>query len=662
MENIFVEFLPPWIETGRQPAFYDKESGSVLQQTARMYARVNMLIRMFNKLSRQTKETVEEYINKFNELHDYVIDYFANLDVQEEINNKLDAMVEAGTLQEIIAAYLNSKALFGYDTVADMKSATNLIAGSYAKTLGYHAKDDFGASLYKIVEDELTENGSTIIALNTEGLFATLVQETNVVKPEQFGAYGDGEEDDTDALQSAINYSIENECTLELNGQYKVTPKTLDDSTKVCLTYSKKDTGLQYVGTEIKFNRKARIFTTDTSEDVTLLRIEARNLKITNGIFEGVENKTHLIEFSRIIKTSTNYNGYNLDNVIDGCVFKYGKNAISMEGYCFYNKFTNCRIYNCTNGVIMQMTYREKQGLEQAPSVNRNDFINLNMNLISNWGVRIEYGDTNKFVNVDLEGCGNGIYIDNPKFHSGDFPIAPLYDSTANTFVNVMMEAITTLEWYNRGVATRIYGTSGNWATKAQMIKKPEVYIGGTDETTSIEKILGLTYNKDVTQYTSSTHYSIESDRPLAIRGGVYDYTVRNGDAIKMSFIGSTFNIDSTEQVTNITSATQSFQCKSVGSIVYFCGTISSIVPTATSDAIRLVFRTDNNFWLQARENVYKNQDVGILLQGKKGGNNVILHAVIKPTYIYVYPPEGGWNASNNTISLNVSYMRDGDL
>lgn len=102
MENIFVEFLPPWVETGMQPAFYDKESGTVLQQTARMYSRVNMLIRMFNKLSKETKETVEDYIGKFNELAQYVNNYFDNLDVQEEINNKLDAMEQSGQLAEII--------------------------------------------------------------------------------------------------------------------------------------------------------------------------------------------------------------------------------------------------------------------------------------------------------------------------------------------------------------------------------------------------------------------------------------------------------------------------------------------------------------------------------------------------------------------------------
>lgn len=113
MENIFVEFLPPWVETGLQPAFYDKESGTVLQQTARMYARVNMLIRMFNKLSKKTKEVVEEYIAKFNELHDYVYNYFDNLDVQEEINNKMDQLVEDGTLQRILNSPATRESLGG---------------------------------------------------------------------------------------------------------------------------------------------------------------------------------------------------------------------------------------------------------------------------------------------------------------------------------------------------------------------------------------------------------------------------------------------------------------------------------------------------------------------------------------------------------------------
>lgn len=105
MKN-FINFLPPWVETTIQPAFYDKESGTVLQQTARMYAKVNQLIRHFNDLSKETKETVEEYIAKFVELKDFVDTYFENLDVQEEINNKLDEMVESGEFQELVGEYL----------------------------------------------------------------------------------------------------------------------------------------------------------------------------------------------------------------------------------------------------------------------------------------------------------------------------------------------------------------------------------------------------------------------------------------------------------------------------------------------------------------------------------------------------------------------------
>lgn len=178
MENIFVEFLPPWIETGLQPAFYDKESGTVLQQTARMYARVNMLIRMFNKLSKQTKETVEDYINRFNELYNYVHDYFDNLDVQEEINNKLDDMSESGELADIIAQYLTLAGILGYTTVDELANAENLNAGSKAETLGYKRLGDGVYDLYTIretVEGDEPDGYNLVSLINKP----TLVAERN---------------------------------------------------------------------------------------------------------------------------------------------------------------------------------------------------------------------------------------------------------------------------------------------------------------------------------------------------------------------------------------------------------------------------------------------------------------------------------------------------
>lgn len=216
MQNIFIEFLPPWVETGLQPAFYDKESGTVLQQTARMYAKINELIASYNKFTEDiTDQQVEfedkidgivtEYVGKFEELYTYVHDYFDNLDVQEEINNKLDAMEEAGTLQEIVAEYLNATAVWGFDNVADMKSSTNLINGSFAKTLGYYAKNDGGGATYKIrtVTNDDTVDEMFVIELADAGnqLVAELILDDEV-NIKQLGA--------RPQTQSGTKYDIKN--------------------------------------------------------------------------------------------------------------------------------------------------------------------------------------------------------------------------------------------------------------------------------------------------------------------------------------------------------------------------------------------------------------------------------------------------------------------
>lgn len=186
MQNIFIELLPPWIETGLQPAFYDKESGTVLQQVSRMWAKMIEL-----------GKGVNSYIAQFTTLYNYVHDYFDNLDVQDEINNKLDAMAEAGTLQEIITSYLQANVAWTFDTVSDMKNSDNLVSGSYAKTLGFRSANDGGGALYKITSTG-TANEMDVIAVGS--LYANLVDAQNI---KQFGAYGNGTNDDSLYLERA---------------------------------------------------------------------------------------------------------------------------------------------------------------------------------------------------------------------------------------------------------------------------------------------------------------------------------------------------------------------------------------------------------------------------------------------------------------------------
>ena len=116
-----INFLPPWVETNCQPAFYDKESGTVLQQTARMYAKVNQLVRSVN----EQNETIADYIQQFIDLKDYCEDYFENLDVQEEINHKLDQMSEDGSLALLIGNYCQPLIDEQNETIAEFKGQVN---------------------------------------------------------------------------------------------------------------------------------------------------------------------------------------------------------------------------------------------------------------------------------------------------------------------------------------------------------------------------------------------------------------------------------------------------------------------------------------------------------------------------------------------------------
>ena len=98
----------------------------------------------------ENAKAVEELQALYVELKQYVDDYFENLDVQEEINNKLDEMAESGELADIIAEYINSSALLAFDTVANLKSAENLREGSNVKTDGYTAYNDGRGEFYRV--------------------------------------------------------------------------------------------------------------------------------------------------------------------------------------------------------------------------------------------------------------------------------------------------------------------------------------------------------------------------------------------------------------------------------------------------------------------------------------------------------------------------------
>lgn len=69
----------------------------------------------------------QEYIALVDELKEYVEHYFDNLDVQEEINNKLDELVADGTLETLIGNYFYRNVKYIFPKADETSSDSNLI-------------------------------------------------------------------------------------------------------------------------------------------------------------------------------------------------------------------------------------------------------------------------------------------------------------------------------------------------------------------------------------------------------------------------------------------------------------------------------------------------------------------------------------------------------
>ena len=159
-------------------------------------------------------EAVTELQTLYEELREYVNNYFDNLDIAEEVDAKLEQMAESGQLTDIIAQYLGLAGMITFDTVADMKLAENLVNGSKCATLGYHTVNDGGNAFYKIrqVTNDDVVDDKFIIELYDNLLVGELICDSVNVK--QIGAYGDNTHDDTSTITAGVSFCLENNRTL----------------------------------------------------------------------------------------------------------------------------------------------------------------------------------------------------------------------------------------------------------------------------------------------------------------------------------------------------------------------------------------------------------------------------------------------------------------
>ena len=141
---------------------------------------INKIITSQNEVG----QAVEEFTEKFIALYNYVHDYFDNLDVQDEINHKLDEMVEDGTLENILLNYVNVTRV--YNTVTDMLAdSSNIVNNMKIKTLGYYSVNDGGCAEYLVTN---TVDDSTFQIQIATNLYANLIIKNNEINIRQMGA------------------------------------------------------------------------------------------------------------------------------------------------------------------------------------------------------------------------------------------------------------------------------------------------------------------------------------------------------------------------------------------------------------------------------------------------------------------------------------------
>lgn len=108
----------------------------------------------FNKVIAQWKAMQKNFDNlqdAFNDLKSYVQNYFKNLDVQEEINNKLDELINSGKFDTILDNYFKKKCNT-YKTAINMINDVSLTSDCFCITQGYYTQGDAGGAMYYITD------------------------------------------------------------------------------------------------------------------------------------------------------------------------------------------------------------------------------------------------------------------------------------------------------------------------------------------------------------------------------------------------------------------------------------------------------------------------------------------------------------------------------
>ena len=237
--------------------------------------------------------------------------------------------------------FLQENGSMCFDSVTDMKSS-NLDAGQTAFTKGYYSINDGGAAVYIIrsKKESDTDDGGSVIFLDNNNVAELIIDGGINVK--QFGAHGNGTDNDTVAFKKAISFASSNGNNILIpQGKYKVT--TIEIPANVSLygfgasIYSDSD-----IAFDIKSNTNA-----DRSFIANI------NFYAKNPIVIEWGRKVTIKECSFHNVTGIGIyvkSGYEHD-IRDCDFYGVGKNSIAIRMGTSDSRIDNCIIIDCYLGI-----------------------------------------------------------------------------------------------------------------------------------------------------------------------------------------------------------------------------------------------------------------------------------------------------------------------
>ena len=195
------------------PNVYD-DSLSYYEYLCKLNEYLNEVIAQINTLTDNMEDYEADLTATWLETKEYIDNYFNNLDVQQEINNKLDAMAESGELSTLLAPIVGTQ-IGG--VVADQIGATvaNQIGDTVANQIDDVVANQIGGVAPSIITNWLDTNvdpvGSAVIV--DDSLSITGAAADAKITGEKLTTL----DDKTYGNLKTINYKVLNECDYNID-------------------------------------------------------------------------------------------------------------------------------------------------------------------------------------------------------------------------------------------------------------------------------------------------------------------------------------------------------------------------------------------------------------------------------------------------------------